>query len=88
MNEGPVTAERLADLWGGRIAERRKELGLTQDQLSRLAGVTQQTISNAESGRHVPSDEVKIALARALGYQHVEDLFRFPPLANLAVRVA
>jgi DNA-binding XRE family transcriptional regulator len=88
MNEGPVISERLADLWGGRLAARRKELELTQDQLARIAGITQQTISNTEAGRHVPSDEVKIALARALGYEHVEDLFRFPPIAQLPRRAA
>lgn len=84
MNTGPAISSRLADLWGGRVAARRKELGLTQDQVSRISGVTQQTVSNTESGRHVPSDEVKIALSRALGCASVADLFSFPPLEDLA----
>lgn len=83
MNTGPAISSRLADLWGGRVAARRRELGLTQDQVSRISGITQQTISNTESGRHVPSDEVKIALSRALGCSSVSDLFSFPPLEDL-----
>lgn len=36
---------------GMRILDRRKQMNLTQDALAELAGVTSQTISNAELGK-------------------------------------
>lgn len=52
----------------------RTRLGLSQQQLANLAGVTRQTISFVESGQGAPSVMMTLRLAKALGCQ-VEDLF-------------
>jgi molybdate-binding protein/transcriptional regulator with XRE-family HTH domain len=57
--------------------------GLSQAALAERAGVTRQTISGIESGRWLPSLDVALAIAAALG-SSVEELFgaapRFPSL--------
>lgn len=52
----------------------RSRLGLSQQQLANLAGVTRQTISFVESGQVAPSVMMTLRLANALGCQ-VQDLF-------------
>jgi DNA-binding XRE family transcriptional regulator len=51
------------------IIKERTALGLTQQELARLAGVRQETISRLESGRHSPTirtvDKIDAALQRA-----------------------
>jgi len=37
------------------VIRERRTLGLTQEQLARLAGLRQETISRLESGKHAPS---------------------------------
>ena len=37
-----------------KVAARRKELGMTQMELARAAGVGQHTVSDIETGRHIP----------------------------------
>lgn len=54
----------------------RTRLGLSQQDLANLAGVTRQTISGVESGQSAPSVAMTLRLASALGC-HVEDLFWF-----------
>lgn len=49
-----------------RIKERRTELKITQAQLAELVGVGQSTISEIESGRHQPTIELALLIARAL----------------------
>lgn len=73
----------LAVDWGRRVQERRKELGLTQTQLADLCDVTQQTISQVESGRIVPVDRLKIGLAHALGTRPGV-LFPWPDTVGIA----
>lgn len=61
---------------GSRLAHRRAELGLTQEQLAKRAGVRHQAISNFETGwRSLSSSSVSTALklARALDCT-IEDL--------------
>jgi len=48
------------------VATRRKLLGLTQRELSRLTGVKQPLISAIESGRREPTASVRQALESAL----------------------
>lgn len=48
------------------IKERRAELKMTQAQLAELVGVGQSTISEIESGRHQPTIELALLIARAL----------------------
>lgn len=54
----------------------RTRLGMSQQDLANLAGVTRQTISGVESGQYAPSTTISLRLAKALGCQ-VEDLFWF-----------
>ncbi len=52
----------------------RIRLGLSQQALAAIAGVSRQTISGVEAGQYAPSTTVALRLAKALGCQ-VEDLF-------------
>jgi putative transcriptional regulator len=60
---GEVAGIRLAN----RIRVARAELGLSQEQLALMAGVTRQTISYIETGQYAPSTRLALLLARALG---------------------
>lgn len=57
------------------IREHRKELGLTQEELAERVGVTRQTIIALEKGRYSPSLILAHRIARALGREHIEDIF-------------
>ena len=57
-----------------KVAARRKELGMTQMELARAAGVGQHTVSDIETGRHIPKGDVAILICRALD-RAVEELF-------------
>lgn len=57
-----------------KVLERRRELGMTQEQVARAAGVGQHTVSDIERGLHVPRVDVAILISRAL-MRPVEDLF-------------
>lgn len=46
-----------------RIKELRKAANLTQQELGALFGVAKNTVSQYESGRSTPNDEIKIAMA-------------------------
>ena len=46
------------------IAERRKECNLTQEELAEKLNVTTSSISQYESGDRIPSDDVKIKIAK------------------------
>jgi molybdate-binding protein/DNA-binding XRE family transcriptional regulator len=52
----------------------RQRLGLSQQDLAAVAGVSRQTISGVESGQYAPSTTVALRLAKALGCP-VESLF-------------
>ena len=52
----------------------RSRLGMSQQDLANIAGVTRQTISGVESGQYAPSVAITLRLAKALGCQ-VENLF-------------
>ena len=57
-----------------RIKECREALGWSQEQLAQKSGVGRSTISEAESGAHVPTLEAALRLAQALETT-VNDLF-------------
>lgn len=57
-----------------KVRERREELGLSQADLARMAGVGQHTVSDIETGRHIPRVDVAVLIARAL-MRPVEELF-------------
>lgn len=58
---------------GGRIAERRKALGITQVQLAETLGIAQQTMAHYEGGVSRIAVETLTQLADALGVS-IEDL--------------
>ena len=47
-----------------RIKELRKKSGLNQQDFGAIFGVAKNTISQYESGRNTPNDEIKIAIAK------------------------
>jgi ribosome-binding protein aMBF1 (putative translation factor) len=48
------------------IIKERRALGLTQEQLAKLAGVRQETLSRLESGKHSPTVRTVEKIERAL----------------------
>ena len=69
--------DELRATWARRLREIRTRQGLTQEQVAALIGVRQRMLSAYELGIHVPRDDVRIALAAALGVR-VRDLFPYP----------
>lgn len=47
-----------------RIKELRKKAGLNQQDFGALFGVAKNTISQYESGKNTPNDEIKMAIAK------------------------
>ena len=58
------------------IEQKRRERGMTQQQLAAALGVSRQTIISLESGRYNPSILLAHAIARLFGAQ-IEDVFLF-----------
>ena len=52
---------------GGRVRELRAARGWLQQDLADRAGVSMQTVSNLETGRHVPGTATLAKIAGALG---------------------
>lgn len=58
---------------GGKIRDRREELGMTQRELGAKVGTSKEYISQIENGKpKLPNAGLRRALAEALGLQHVE----------------
>lgn len=53
----------------------RKKIGMTQEELADLVGVTRQTIISLEQGRYNPSLELAYKIKKALKKKYVEDIF-------------
>ena len=58
------------------IEQRRRERGMTQQQLAAALGVSRQTIISLEGGRYNPSLLLAHAIARLFGTQ-IEEIFLF-----------
>lgn len=58
-----VTIQRTVDIY----KQYRKELGLTQSELGKLAGISQPNITRFESGNYNPSLEFLVKIAGAMG---------------------
>lgn len=58
-----VTIQRTVDIY----KQYRKELGLTQSELGKRAGISQPNITRFESGNHNPSLEFLVKIAGAMG---------------------
>lgn len=59
-----------------RLKERRAALGVNQQELGRLAGVSRQTISQIERGDYSPSVTLALKLAKICAVR-VEDIFTY-----------
>ncbi|MCI1952163.1 MAG: helix-turn-helix transcriptional regulator [Clostridiales bacterium] len=59
------------------IKERRKALGMRQEDLAEKLGVTRQTINAIENNKYNPTLELAMKLARLLNAS-VESIFRLP----------
>ena len=57
------------------IHQRRKELGLSQQELAKQCGVTRQTVNAIENNKYDPTLALAFCLARVLGTP-VDALFR------------
>ena len=58
-----VTIQRNVDIY----KQYRKELGLTQSELGKRAGISQPNITRFESGNYNPSLEFLVKIAGAMG---------------------
>ena len=58
-----------------KITERRKQLGITQQELAEKVDVARQTIISLEQGRYNPSLKLAYAITKALKIKHIEELF-------------
>ena len=58
-----VTIQRTVDMY----KQYRKELGLTQSDLGKRAGISQPNITRFESGNYNPSLEFLVKIAGAMG---------------------
>ncbi len=63
---GPVRAGASQGTAAVRVRARRKEAGLTQQQLAEAVGVSRQTVLSLESGDYAPSVYLALAVARTL----------------------
>lgn len=59
-----------------RLKEHRARLGVNQQELGRLAGVSRQTISQIERGDYSPSVTLALKLAKICAVR-VEDIFTY-----------
>lgn len=59
-----------------RLKEHRARLGVNQQELGRLAGVSRQTISQIERGDYSPSVTLALKLAKICDVR-VEDIFTY-----------
>ncbi len=59
-----------------RLAEVRKEKGLSQAELAKLVGVSRNTVSSIETGQFNPTAKLALILCVALD-KKFEDLFYF-----------
>ena len=57
------------------IRQRREYLRLRQQDLANKVGIGRSTISDIETGKHIPSVDIAIKIAKILGCK-VEDLFK------------
>jgi len=70
-----MSTEKLSTI-AKKIKQRRKEVGLSQDKLSKLAGVAYNTIVKIESGENPnPTIETLKKIAKALNTP-IEDLIK------------
>lgn len=67
----------LPEIWGARVRQARRDLGISLEALSARSGIDLGHLSRGERGLAGFGDESRIRLAGALGKQ-VEELFPYP----------
>ena len=60
------------------IRSRRKELGLSEEELARMCGVSRQTVNAIENNKYDPTLSLAFSLSKALRLT-VDELFRPKP---------
>ena len=70
----PAEHERAGSVWARSVRDRRLELRISQIELGRRSGLTQQAVSYIEQGRGIPRVTTMLRVARALGTT-IEELF-------------
>lgn len=63
----PMGQTEISSL-GKQIADRRKELNISQADLAEMSGVSLRTVNGIESGRANPSVKVLFAILQVLGF--------------------
>ena len=58
----------------GQVAERRRELGMSQQELARAVGTTQSAIARLEGGGRPPRIDTLLRIAEALGCDLIVEL--------------
>jgi putative transcriptional regulator len=53
----------------------RKKLGITQEELAEVVGITRQTVISLEQGKYNPSLELANKITKALGKRLIEEVF-------------
>jgi transcriptional regulator with XRE-family HTH domain len=71
--------QRALESFGAEVRRRREELGMTQDDASRRAGISQSHWSKIERGRHDLSVGQALRVQYALGAESLEGLFGSQP---------
>ena len=72
----PISTTKIADFYWGysmgnlgkQISERRKKLGLSQEDLAEISGVSPRTINSVELGKANPSINVLSKMIKPLGF--------------------
>lgn len=64
-----------------RLAETRKVLKMTQNDLAKRAGVSRPYISDIENGKYIPGGALMLKLAKTLNCR-VEDIFFTPDVMH------
>jgi putative transcriptional regulator len=59
-----------------KIAFYRKKLGMTQEKLAEITGVTRQTILVLEQNKYNPSLELAYKITKALKRKRIEEVFK------------
>lgn len=62
-----INVEINRKLTGIRIMQRRKALGLTQEELAEKIGLSKNHISNMECGKYLPTTKVIVEICNILG---------------------
>lgn len=67
VSENVQQSRRLISKIGPRLAERRREIGLTQASMAERMGIAEESLSRLESGRVTPTIERLIQFCDVLG---------------------